>query len=138
MKKVPVYLTIGMMERVCQLAYAAKDSVPLTDEDYKMIDQFQEEIDRNKEPENVAPKTNKEVTELYRQMLKDQLGDEFDEDTFKKALGRCKTWCQNAYGGVDLVEHYNESGSLSYYYAEVQKNDQRTFNRDAYQNRRRD
>lgn len=84
------------------------------------------------------PTTNREVVKLYREALMKQMGDKYDENVFKKALGRCKTWCKNAYGKADLVEHYNESGSLDYYYAEVLEGSFLTFNRDNEYSHRRD
>jgi hypothetical protein len=85
----------------------------------------------------MEPKNSKEVTEIYRKELQAKLGERFKEDTFKKAMGRLKTWCKNAYGSVDLLEHYSESGSAAYYYEEVEEGEFKTSNRKAYQNWRR-
>lgn len=69
--------------------------------------------------------------------------DKYDEDIFKKALNKLKTWSNNAYGTRSLEEYLenSEPRSIITYYEETlkdQTNGIDTFNRQAFLARRRD
>lgn len=69
-------------------------------------------------------------------------GQVFDEAIFKKALGKVRRWCQNAYGSASLEDFLGENGPSGavYYYKETLREADgiNTANRQNYLSTRRD